>query len=160
MKRLKLILSVFTALMAFIAMQSCEQLPWYRKDAVDPIETVQPDPVVDEWSFDTPQFATADAIFAYQKDLQMHRSLDSLFVKMDPLVLTNVISVTLKKHNPCMIADIIYEYTNNKEVYNNLPIPKAPSTPKEIEEVKETPPDINAVDTIINGRKAKIQYYE
>lgn len=156
---MKKFLFLLATIMTFCLM-GCN-LPWEEQPAQE--DVVQPqEQVTDNWDFANPVFTNPTAVMQYQQELSMRKNIDSIFLTIPQTTINNVVSVLLSKQNPVDLAGIVYEYSNNAEIYNALP--KEKSSNKDTKKEEEKEPEVKAweecIDTVINGRKAKLQYYE
>lgn len=137
----------------------CE-LPWEEKPAQE--DVVQPqEQIANDWDFANPVFTTATAVIQYQQELSMRESVDSIFLSIPQEMLNNIVSVCLSKQNPVDIPGIVYEYTTNSNIYKALPKqPQKVEENKEEQKTRAVDAQEEYIDTVINGRKAKLQYYE
>ena len=130
-----------------------------------------------------PVFTNVNDVFELQKQLTSNAFIDSVFMSMPPDVLKNVSTVMIKKRPHCTKDDIVGEFLQNRQIYENLPATPPDNasnanittnetkTPipgvviKETTTVTEAPPTrvesqpANSYkDTVINGKRALIQH--
>lgn len=68
-----------------------------------------------------PSFYDVEDVLEYQNTLADEKNMDEIFLSMKSQVLRNVAGVCINKWNKVRKKDIVYEYLNNKQVYDNLP---------------------------------------
>ena len=130
-----------------------------------------------------PVFTNVNDVFELQKQLTSNAFIDSVFMSMPPDVLKNVSTVMIKKRPHCTKDDIVGEFLQNRQIYENLPATPPDNasnanittnetkTPipgvviKETTTVTEAPPTrvesqhANSYkDTVIDGKRALIQH--
>lgn len=167
MKRLKFILTMLVTAMLFTSMYSCENIPWQQTTQEDDSTQIV-ESTTDVWNFTTPTFTNVESVLQYQSDLVQQALTDSIFRQLSTKTITDVVTVCLKNHSSITIKDIVTEFIANHNIYSNLPqntttldVQTTHPTPTE-NFIKPVPPDISQLekDTIINGRKIKMQYYD
>ena len=132
-----------------------------------------------------PVFTSMNDVFELQKELKTNAFIDSVFMSMPQDVLKNVSSVVMGKRHYVTKDDIVGEFLQNRQIYENLPgatppdnvsdtnssTTKETKTPipgvviKETTTVTEAPPtgvesgSANSYkDTVIDGKHALIQH--
>lgn len=70
-----------------------------------------------------PTFTNVSDVFELQKTLATNAFIDSVFLSLPPDVLKNVSTVVLKKMHHVTKDDIVGEFLNNRNIYDNLPPP-------------------------------------
>ena len=128
-----------------------------------------------------PVFTSVNDAFELQKQLVTNAFIDSVFMSMPQDILKNVTTVMMKKRAYVTKDDIVGEFLQNRQIYENLPATppdnanitttKEEKTPipgvviKETTTVTEAPPtrvesgSANSYkDTVIDGKHALIQH--
>jgi hypothetical protein len=125
-----------------------------------------------------PEFLTVKEIFDFRGKMVENAQIDSLIISLPENVLMNVSTVVLNKFGTATKKELYDEYRANIEVYTNLPqsssenkpdtAPKseANKTPTQMEDAttrvvtegpKESVISYNFKDSVINGKKAKVE---
>ena len=114
-----------------------------------------------------PEFTSTSQILQYRKCKNENARIDSIFMSMDDETIRNVASVCLKRGPSIKRKDLVTEYTKNIDIYTALPrnidIAEKKDTVLEgprvtrVEIPKETTLSVNLRDTIIEGKKYRIE---
>lgn len=108
-----------------------------------------------------PEFSEAQGVLDLRSDILQDRKIDSILVTLPEQTVYNIASVCKKKHKQFTLADFYDEYSNNKNVYDALPVRPVDVTVKEQQPAMEEPrvtKDETLVsttykDTTIEGKK-------
>ena len=109
-----------------------------------------------------PTFTSADDIVDFRQDILEQKKCDSIFLKMPDKTLFNVASVLIKKNGSCTKKDVVQEFREHSDIYNNLPpeadlpvqvvtAPTSQDTARHV--IGET---TSSRDTMIEGKKIRI----
>lgn len=115
-----------------------------------------------------PVFNNVEQAVKFQEVVNANHYVDSVFLAMPEKTLRDVYAVVSKKLPRVQKVDIVSEFQNNKEIYENLPKytkpdPVVTMTTKEQTTVTEAPPSgvqkttISSKDTTIDGKHATIE---
>ncbi len=113
----KKILLCFTAMLACILtihLTSCKGSPTKQ---TEPLDSINVTAVVE------PTFNSVNEFEKYVQQLRDKHFNDSILSKMSIFTMDNVASVVQRKKPTFTINDIVDEYLNNIDVYENLPVP-------------------------------------
>lgn len=75
-----------------------------------------------------PSFENSNDVLLFRRALLQDAYIDSVFYALPNDVLENVAAVVINKQGRATKETIVVEYSNNSEVYNNLPPPDAKAT--------------------------------
>lgn len=78
----------------------------------------------------TPAFSDLERITVYKQQRQVEYKTNSTFVAMSDQTLKSVVNVLLSRQTTVTVEQVVNEYLNNREIYDNLP---KPEPPKEIQ---------------------------
>jgi len=99
---------------------------WRLKDEPPQTEELTVSQQIQE--FLDPSFENSNDVLLFRRALLQDAYIDSVFYALPNDVLENVAAVVINKQGRATKETIVVEYSNNSEVYNNLPPPDAKAT--------------------------------
>lgn len=124
--------------------------------------------------YTNPYFSKVDDAIKYRRRCEYEWEVDSMFNNIDEPTLAQVTEVLINRIGITNKYDIVREYSSNRHIYDNLPVPDRPTTELK-PDVPLTAPTDNAVnsrdkptetvsfsqkDTVINGKTYKYKKKE
>lgn len=78
--------------------------------------------------YTNPSFANANDVLKYKRRCSETYVIDSIIENMPDLTLLNVAEVLINREGITTKRSIVDEYSANKSIYDNLPVPDTPTT--------------------------------
>lgn len=154
-------------LISGITFCSCDKFAKHDKEILATNDSVLISQYINEIS--NPSFLTVSEVLSFKQNQLKNKEVDSLILSMPEDILTNVVSVVIKRCGVATKTQIADEYRANRSVYENLPkaAPKTDqmSDAEETARVEDVPNttvgtrqvNYNTKDTVIDGKRVTIE---